>query len=238
MRHILVRTLATAVLAFLAGCDQRPPQGGVNTNANGNAIPSATVVASPTPGGTDWEGKIRNEEQKLRERKIVFNPPAEMQEQKTETIQARIAFDEIGAALSEGLKGGGKVQEESLKVSEIMKVTLTGDGNAFLIQRIGDEEQIVAGKQYAQWEWHVTPLQSGEQRLTLTATATIFLEGRGEKPIYYKTLEKPIVVKVDRWYSTKQFFSNNWQWLWAVIVVPAAGLLWRRMRKKSSDPNN
>jgi hypothetical protein len=69
-----------------------------------------------------------------------------------------------------------------------MKVTLTGDGNAFLIQRIGDEEQVVAGKQYAQWEWHVTPLESGNQKLTLTATATIYLNERGEKPINIRRL--------------------------------------------------
>jgi hypothetical protein len=176
---------------------------------------------------------IRNEEQKLHESKIVFNPPAEMQEQKTEIIQARISFEEIGAALAQGLQGPGKPQEESLKVSEVMKVTLTGDRNAFLIQNIGEEDQVVAGKQYAQWEWHVTPLQSGDQKLTLTATAKIFLPGRGEKPIYHKTLEKPIIVQVDRWYASKQFIANNWQWLWAVVVVPAAGLLWGLRRKKS-----
>ncbi|HKR61122.1 MAG TPA: hypothetical protein VJS64_15485 [Pyrinomonadaceae bacterium] len=232
MKDVLGSALAIALLVLLVSCDPGPP--GSNTNAN-RVFPTPSASVQPTNGNTSWEGRIRNEEQKLRDRKIVFNPPAEMKEQKTETIQARIAFEDIGAALSEGMRGGGQPQEESLKVSEVMKVTLTGDGDAFLIQKIGDEEQVVAGKEYAQWEWRVTPLQSGEQRLTLTATATIFLEGRGEKPIYYKTLEKPIVVKVDRWYSTKQFFKNNWQWLWAVIVVPAGGLLWRVMKKKKAS---
>ena len=155
-----------------------------------------------------------------------------MREQKTEIIQARISFGDIGPALNHGLQGPGKPQEEPLKVSEVMTVTLTGDGNAFLIQKIGDEEQVVAGKPYAQWEWHVTPLQSGDQKLTLTAAAKIFLEGRGEKSIYYKTLEQPIIVHVDRWYTAKQFVANNWQWLWAVIVVPVAGLLWGLRRRK------
>jgi hypothetical protein len=193
---------------------------------------SPSPGASPIPISLDWEARIRVEEKKLHESKIVFNPPDEMREQKTETIQARISFEEIGAALGEGLVGPGKPHEELLKVSEIMKVTLTGDGNGFFIQRIGDEEQVVAGKQYAQWEWHVTPLESGDQKLTLTATATIYLEGRGEKPIYYKALEKPILVHVDRWYSSRQFITNNWQWLWAVVVVPVAGLLWGLRKKK------
>lgn len=180
---------------------------------------------------------IQNEERKLRDSKIVFNPPTEMREQKTEVVQARISFDDIGAALREGLKGRGQIQEEALKVSEIMKVTLTGDGNAFLIQTIGEEEQVVSGKPYAQWEWRVTPLQSGDQVLTLSATAKIYLEGRGEKSTQPTTLSKEILVKVDRWYSAQQFLANNWQWLWAVVVVPAAGLLWR-LRKGKSEPAN
>lgn len=194
---------------------------------------SPSPGATPSPNSTDWETLIRNEAAKLNEGKITFNPPAEMQEQKTEIIQARISFKDIGPTFFEGLEGPGPPQEEPLKVSEIMTVTLTGDRNAFLIQRIGDEEQVVAGKPYAQWEWHVTPLQSGDQRLTLTATAKIFLPGRGEKPVYYKALEQPIVVHVDRWYTTKQFITNNWQWLWAVVIVPLAGLLWGIRRRKT-----
>lgn len=232
MRRKLVLVLAIAVLAFTLGCD--PPAS--NTNANALVInPSPRPSVEPTPAARDWQALIESEERKLRDSKIVFNPPVEMREQQTETMQARISFEDIGADLRKGLQRPDQIQEEKLKVSEIMKVTLTGDGNAFLIQRIGDEEQVVAGKPYAQWEWRVTPLQSGNQTLTLTATATIFLEGRGEKPIYHKTLEKPIIVRVDRWYTAKQFVANNWQWLWAVVVVPAAGLLWRLRKGKSGS---
>lgn len=208
------------------------PSPGASPSPVFSPSPSPSPEPSPGPIGTDLEAAIRNEEQKLRDSKIVFNPPAEMQEQKTEIIQARISFTDIGAALPEGLQGPGKPQEAPLKVSEIMKVTLTGDRNAFLIQAIGDEKQVVAGKPYAQWEWHVTPLQSGDQKLTLTATAIISLPERGEASIHYKTLEKPIIVHVDRWYTSSQFIANNWQWLWAVVIVPAAGLLWGLKKRK------
>lgn len=232
MRRKLVVVLAIAVLASIVGCDRA-----MNTNnANAHLVnPSPRPTIEPSPVPKNWQALIESEKRKLRDSKIVFNPPTEMQEQKTETIQARISFEDIGADLREGLQRPGQIQEDELKVSEIMKVTLTGDANAFSIQRIGDEEQVVAGKPYAQWEWRVTPLQSGDQQLTLTATAIIFLEGRGEKSIDHRTLNKPIIVKVDRWYSAKQFFTNNWQWLWAVVVVPAAGLLWR-LRKGKSEP--
>ena len=182
MRYIAAGLLALPLLFFMA-CLSQPA---TNMNANTNTVhfppPSATVEASPSPGSIDWEAAIKNEERKLHQSKIVFNPPTEMLEQRTETIQARISFQDIGAALAEGLEGRGKPQEESLKVSETMKVTLTGDADAFLIRPIGDEEQLVAGREYAQWEWRVTPLQPGTQKLTLIATAIIFLPGRGERP--------------------------------------------------------
>jgi hypothetical protein len=201
-------------------------------------VPSATPSVSPTPtespSPSDLEAIIEKEVQKLRESKIVFNPPREMQEQKTEKVEARISLEDIGPALAQGLEGHGAPETATLKVSPIMKVTLTGDPTAFHIEGSG-AEQIVAGKPFAQWEWYVTPLKAGDLNLTLTATATIDVPGRGEKPAYYKTLEKPITVHVDRWRASKQFFANNWQWLWTVILVPGLGLIWglrkRRNRK-------
>jgi len=201
--------------------------------------PAATPTVNPSPQVSptppDLEAMIQTEVQKLRESEIAFNPPREMQEQKTEVIEARISFQEIGSALTQGLEGRGTPQVESLKVSPIMKVALIGAQDAFYIVGSGDE-QIVEGKTFAEWKWWVTPLKSGDQNLTLTATTIIFLPGRGEKPYDYKTLEKPILVHVDRWRASKQFLANNWQWLWTVILVPGVGLLWglrRRKRRKA-----
>lgn len=194
--------------------------------------PSASPIASPSP--EDLEAIIEKEVQKLRDSKIVFNPPREMQEQKTEKIEARISFEDIGPAISQGLEGRGTPETATLKVSPIMRLTLTADPTAFHIEGSG-AEQVVAGKPFAQWDWYVTPLKSGDLHLILTATATIDVPGRGDKPAYYKTLEKPITVRVDRWRASKKFLANNWQWLWTVLVVPGLGLLWglrkRRQRK-------
>ena len=156
-----------------------------------------------------------------------------MRERKTEIIEARIAWQDIAEARNPPFQGSGPVQEAPLKVSEIMTVTLVGDDDAFLVQPIGEAEQVIAGKPYGEWKWHVTPLKSGNQKLTLIAVAKILLEGRGEKPFYDKTLERPIIVHVDRWFTVKNFIANNWQWLWAVVVVPLAGLLWRVRRKRT-----
>jgi hypothetical protein len=44
-----------------------------------------------------------------------------------------------------------------------MTVKLIGDKTAFSIDEVTDARQTVAGKPFAQWEWNVTPLKSGNQ---------------------------------------------------------------------------
>ena len=229
----LTQVNQTVNMQFESGPSPTP-----SPNPSPSALPSPTASpnASPTPIGSpsplDEEAIIANEVQKLRESDIVFNPPREMQEQKPVKIEARISFRDIGSALSEGLEGPGTPESAKLKVSPIMRVTLTGDPTAFYIQGT-EPEQIVAGKQFAQWEWSVTPLKPGDQSLTLTAIAVVNIPGTGEKTADHKSFEKAIAVHVDRWRALKGFFANNWQWLWTVLLVPGAGLIWKLRRGRS-----
>src|SRR2546423_2342254 len=205
----------------------------VRPTPNSSPTPRPSPTGSPTASPTSLEAMITDEAKKLRDSTILFNPPVEMREQKTEIIEARIAWQDIAAARDQPFQGSGPVQEAPLKVSEVMTVTLVGDHDAFLVQPISEAEQVIAGKPYGESKWHVTPLKSGNQKLTLIAVAKILLAGRGEKPFYDKTLERPIIVRVDRWFTVKNFIANNWQWLWAVIVVPLGGLLWGLRRKRT-----
>lgn len=191
-------------------------------------------MASPSasPHGQDWDVIIGNEVQKLRESKIVFNPPPKMRQGQTERIEARIPFEDIGPTLIEGLKGKGVPQVENIKVGSIMKVVLTGDQDAFVIQKFSSDEQTVAGKPFAQWEWDVTPLQSGNHSLHLQVTATIYVPGRGEKPYDIPVLHRQIEVEIDAWYASKRFVGENWQWLWTTLVIPVGAWLWNKRRKK------
>jgi len=180
----------------------------------------------------DWNAAleaVRN----LRESKILFNPPLQMQQGRKERVEVRISSEDIGPALSEGLKGTGTPQVDSVRVSPVMKVVLTGDEGAFNIDNLSVEEQTVAGKPFAQWDYDVTPLKSGTQSLHLQVIAIIHIPERGEKPFEVPVIDKPIQVRINPWFASKRFIANNWQWLWTVIVIPGGGLLWRFRRKKS-----
>jgi len=208
-------------------------------SATPRASPTASPGLSPTPTPTpangqnpDWDALVSSEVQKLRDSKILFNPPVEMRQGSKERIEARISFADIGPAFTEGLEGRGAPQVESIKVGPIMKVVLVGDQDAFLIEKFSSEEQTVAGKPFAQWEWDVTPLRSGNQALHLQASASIYVPGRGEKPVDVPVIHKTIQVKVNGWYATKRFVASYWQWLLTTLIIPVGGWFWHLKRKK------
>lgn len=209
-------------------------------------VPSPEVSPSPVPSPVgspspidphDWDAVVRREMDKLRDSKILFNPPLEMQQGKREIVEVRISAEDIGPVISGNLEGRGAPTVESIKVSPVMKVTMTGDEGAFELRRLnGDEEQIITGipgRPYAEWKWEVTPLESGTHFLNIQVAAVVHIPERGEKTTDLPVAAKPIKVRVDPWFATKRFIGNNWQWLWAAIVVPAAGLFWKLKRKKT-----
>ena len=198
---------------------------------------SPTPAASPTPEMSPTpEDPLEAEVQKLVERAIAFNPPSEMRQGAAEVISARITFQEIPEeVLIKGLPGRGQPQVERIKVSSVMKVALIGDQEAFTIQNLNNEEQAVAGKQFAQWEWKVTPVVSGDQELILRASATISTPNRPEKNVDIPVLHRTIKVRVDPLFALRRFISNNWQWLWSALLVPIALAFWRLRKGRKAQ---
>jgi len=215
------------------------PEPTIGSFPNVEPSPRATpeTVTKSEPAELD---ELDREVAKLHEGKILFNPPSEMKQGKRERIEARVSFEDIGAALSENLKGRAAPQIEPVKVSSIMKVILTGDQDAFAIEQFGTDEQIVKGRPFAQWSWDVTPLQSGKRSLHLQVTAVVSVAGH-DKTIGIPVIDKRIQVHISPWFASRRFISNNWQWLWTVIVVPGAGLFWglrKKKRRKRSRTNH
>ena len=101
-----------------------------------------------------------------------------------------------------------------------MKVTLTAESGAFQVTSLSDEEQTVAGKEYAEWDWNVTPLRSGDHWLHLRVVAPLNIPGWGEKAYDFPAIDRSIEVQVDRWYASKNFLRNYWQWIVGTLLLP------------------
>ena len=51
-----------------------------------------------------------------------------------------------------------------------------------------------------------------------------------------RTFDRTIEVKVSVGQRLAGFVGNNWQWLWAVVVVPVGGLIVSRIRGRRNRP--
>jgi len=174
---------------------------------------------------------------------IAFNTPEEMEVGKTETIELLLSTSSSAEELKQQLSEAGEKQGvEEIPTAERMQARLTGDPG-FVIQATTPEEQAISSEETTKWNWDVTPTQAGEeQKLHLTLTALIEVAGE-TTPRAIDTYNRTILVKdVQKSWGQRvsEFIGNNWQWLWATILVPIA--LWayrtyrgRKEAKQKSD---
>ena len=196
--------------------------------------PPPSPAGAPIAGAADDLGAIVREKVKaLSAGKILFNPPEEMVVAQKVRVEARITPD-LAADLSTGLKGPGKPISEEIKVSPFMKVKLHGSEEEFLIASFSDEEQPLLdlpGRKFTQWEWDVTPKDSGWHSLALSVKAVIKISNRPDVYYDYPVLERKIHVKLNPVHTTTSFIGKYWQWLVGTLLIPLIGWLYNRWRK-------
>jgi hypothetical protein len=172
-----------------------------------------------------WYIMLAEEMDRLPIGKVVFNPPNTMRLGVKERLEARISKDE-DANLLKSLKGRGVPQIEELKISEFMKVRLSGED--FNIIPLNEEEQIIGEKGYTEWAWDVTPKKRGKKTLHLHITLRIRLPF-GEEKKDHPVMDKEIIIKVNPIYSATSFIVMNWKWILTALIVPLIGWIWKIM---------
>jgi hypothetical protein len=110
-------------------------------------------------------------------------------------------------------------------------------GYMFQITAITPEIQAVSKRQQTEWKWEIDPKEEGKHRLHLTLTALLEIDGHST-PRAIRTFDKIIEVNVTATQKIGLFFKNNWQWLWAAILVPVAGWLWKRKKKQLTNTSS
>lgn len=178
--------------------------------------------------------------QEIHDGKILFNPPREMDQGKTERIEARISYLDLDDAITRGLKGRGEPNLEAIQVGEIMTVTLHADTKEFDIKKYSSDEQVVAGRPYAQWEWDVTPLEYGELTLHLKAVINLVDIDKQKAAYDIPVIDRAITVKVNPPYIATQaaldkqnwtiFFGSGFGVLIITTIVTAIKLARRKRR--------
>jgi hypothetical protein len=210
------------------------------------ATPQVTTTRGATAVPDPTETLLHNYHQALQRGFIVYNPPAQMTVGTTETIGVRVLRDKLPALPSAGAAPPlpGQTVSSALSVYPRMRVALTSNsGAAFAItpDPAIPATQTVPDTGFAEWRWQVEPLLAGANK-TLVVTAWADLSDQHLDPILIQEYLAEVNVEVAPvpppptiGQRIQSFVSKNWQWLWAAIVIPAAGWLLQRFSRKKKD---
>lgn len=159
---------------------------------------------------------------------IAFNAPTNINIDDSTQIQLHLSLKSTIEALKQSIREEGVKIGATIKVSDRMEARLTG--YMFQITAITPEIQAISRAQHTEWKWEVHPKKEGKHKLHLTLTALLDIDGKST-PRVIRSFDKVLEVNVTTGQRITRFFKQNWQWLWAAILLPVGGWLWRRRQR-------
>ena len=89
--------------------------------------------------------------------------------------------------------------------------------------------QAVSQTVMTEWKWEIEPTKVGPQRLHLTLSALLTVNGE-RTPRVIRSFEHAIEVHVTWRQNLAGFIGQNWQWLWTAILIPVVGWVVQKRR--------
>jgi hypothetical protein len=169
--------------------------------------------------------------QKLELGNIAFNAPQTINLRETAVIQLMLSLETPMEELKQTIEAAGEKEGARIRVSDRMEARLSGPN--FAITAITPELQAVSRIDTTEWKWEVKPSSHGRHNLHLAVSALLDVDG-ASTPRVIRTFDKMLEVEVAWHQRVGSFVEENWQWLWAAILVPLVGWWWKR--KKGSHP--
>lgn len=193
------------------------------------AIPTLTAKHTPFPSSQSSLLRIDRILESLELGNIAFNAPTSMNLEDLAQIQLLLGLEQSIEDLSKMVTVAGEKEGACIRISDRMEARLSG--TSFQITAITPEEQAIPSKGVTEWKWEVKPTNPGRHQLHLTLTALFNVDGISTRRAI-RTFDKTIEVEVRWGQRISGFISENWQWLWAVILAPVAGWIWNRLKKR------
>lgn len=176
-----------------------------------------------------WVLPIDSILQKMPLGNIAFNTPRAMNLYDTALIHLLLGVKIEIEDLKRMIEEEGEKAGTCIRVSDRMEARLSGCN--FEITAITPEIQAVTRSEATEWKWEIKPIEEGPQYLHLTLSALLTAEDEST-PRVIRTFDRTIEVKVTWVQITKAFVQHNWQWLWAVVLVPLAGWFFKKRKRE------
>jgi hypothetical protein len=221
---VLLVTIVLLVLMMLMYTLTRPPSPGM--------APTTKMAPPPHPDPLRAIDRIL---QRMELGNVAFNAPKTMNLHDSALIHLVLGVEKEIEDIKKMIEEEGERVGASIRVSNRMEARLSGRN--FEITAINPEVQAVARREVTEWKWEIKPRADGRQNLHLTLSALLSVEGEST-PRVIRTFDRIIIVEVTIVQKTKVFMQNNWQWLWAVVLVPLAGWAWKRRKRLLRAGNN
>ncbi|MFH1625506.1 MAG: hypothetical protein ABID54_10195 [Pseudomonadota bacterium] len=185
--------------------------------------------AAPVPGPLAAVDRIL---ERMELGNIAFNTPKSMNLNNTAVIQLLLGVETPIEELKRLVEAEGEKVGEKIRISNRMEARLSGPN--FAITAITPETQAVSRTEVTEWKWEIKPRITGRHFLHLTLSAILSVESAAT-PRTIRTFDKVIEVEITWNQKVTGFIGKNWQWLWATIVAPIAGWLWKRRRSRAKQ---
>jgi hypothetical protein len=160
---------------------------------------------------------------------IAFNAPQSIRLKETAQIQLLLSFEQSIEDLRNAVTAAGEKEGARIQVSNRMAARLTGPN--FQITAITPEQQAITSKGVTEWKWEIKSTTAGKQLLHLTLSALFNIDGAPSQRAI-RTFDKTIEVQVTLAQQASEFIVNNWQWIWAAVLVPVCACLWKSVKAR------
>jgi len=144
----------------------------------------------------------------------------------SESVSNDIIVDKVKSFTNEN------ITTQVIRIAPLMRARLVDPTNEnFTIVSISPDEQLVENDDFTKWEWDVTALKEGSNKLKLTVDV---IYDSGSKNV--EVFEDFIYVYSDRtwWDNFIDFMDENWKWFLSTLMIPFVIYIYKSRKKKNT----
>ena len=174
---------------------------------------------------------------------MAHDIPKQMEVGVLTSAMLRIARTQDESVLLRGVPASEKSHYALHTIAITTRVTATltdpAGGKNFAIDRGGSTaEQVVGDGEATIWQWNITPLQSGDDKVLDLTIKTMVKDGFGTGYTDIPVYTEHIHVKTNTIYTIKMFFINGWQYIVGTFCIPLFIWGWKSLKDRRAAKKN